>query len=551
LKSLYLHSIFSIIFLFCFAHLQAQTREETNQFLEKGIEELHKKNHEESLELLTKVKKIAEINNWPKELFLSYNNIGLNYYLMLDYGEALKQYLIAHKISIEKLEPEDEIIVLNNIAILYYKEKDYKVAESYFKKAYDIAKKTNNEKNIPFYAANVASIAAATGDVEKAEDYLNISWKYLKEPDKNFYIAQTIKAKIFILQKNYEAAKEICLRELPKLNNPENHPAKITFLQLLSEIYLEEKNYDKAVQYAELIGEDFYSSINEKLISFQYLANIFTESKDLKMAIAYKDSMYEARDSVNQVKNGQVYENSRIKFELQNKEHELAVSQENFQRERKMFIGALIASLLLLLAIVFALFNYWARMKQRKIIDQNNQKIIKLELEQERNQKMLLAKELEEQNTKSLLEKEILKNELEAKNRKLTAKALSLSSRNEILEDVIKELSHNADISRNNHLKTQIKELKTHLQNGKEWDEFFTHFEEVNQGYLKKLKEKHPDLNSNDIRYIAYVYMNLTTKEIASLFNITVEACRKRKERISKKINLPEEIDFYDYISSF
>src|SRR5690606_6960003 len=222
----------------------------------------------------TKVKKIADTNNWHKELFLSYNNIGLNYYLMLDYGEALKQYLIAHKISIEKLEPEDEIIVLNNIAILYYKEKDYKVAESYFKKAFDIAKKTNNEKNIPFYAAKVASIAAATGDAEKAEEYLNISLKYLKKLDKDYNVAKNVIAKILWLQGQNKDAINLCLRNLPKLNDPENQPAKIGFLKLLSEIYLEEKQFDKAVYYAESIAKDSYASINEKLISYQYLATI-------------------------------------------------------------------------------------------------------------------------------------------------------------------------------------------------------------------------------------------------------------------------------------
>lgn len=532
-------------------HLYSQTKEEIKIYLEEGIEELHKKNHEKSLELLTKVKKVAETNTWHKELFLAHNNMGLNYYLMLDYGEALKQYLIAHKISIEFLEPKEEIMVLNNIAILYYKEKDYKIAESYFTKAYDIAKRTNNKENIHLYAANVASIAAATGDVEKAESYLEIAFKNLKSPDINYFVARTVKAKILWLQNKKQEAINICLNDLPKLDNPENQPSKIGFLKILSEIYLEEKNFSNAIYYADKIRYDKFTTINEKLMAYQLLAQIYTASNNLSKAIEYKDSVFKAKDSVNQVKNGQVYENSRIKFELQNKEHELIISHEEFNRERKIFIAALGISFLLILTFIFAIRNYLAKLKQRKIIDQNNQKIIELELEQERNQKILLAKELEEQNTKSLLEKEILKNELENKNRKLTAKALSLSARNELIEDVLQELSHNADIARNNHLKKQLQELKNHLKNNNEWDEFFTHFEEVNQGFLKNMKEKHPDLNANDQRFISYVYMNLSTKEIASLLNITAEACRKRKERISKKINLPEKEDFYDYIASF
>lgn len=551
LKSLYLHRLFCFVFLTYTTLLQSQTREETMDVLHQGIEELHKKNHEKSLELLTQVKKIAKTNDWYHELFLSYNNIGLNYYMMLDYGEALNQFLIAHKISIEHLEPKDEIIVLNSIAILYYKEKEYKSAESYFTKAYDIAVKHNSKKNIHLFAANVASIAAATEDIEKAEKYLEIAFEHLQEPEINYYIAQTIQAKIFSLKKQNKKAIELCLQELPKLTNPEHQPAKIGFLMLLAENYLEEKQYKKAIYYAELVGKDQYASMIEKLRSYQLLSDIYANSNELEKALQYKDSMFLAKDSIQQIKNGQVYENSRIKFELQNKEHELAVSQEKFQRERKIFIGALIASLILLLSIIIAIFNYLARLKQRKIIDLNNQKIMELELEKERNQKILLAKELEEQNTKSLLEKEKLKNELETKNRKLTAKALSLSARNELIEDVLKQISHSSEVAKNTHLKKQFNDLKKHMKNETEWDEFFTHFEEVNQGFLKNLKDKHPDLNANDLRFVSYLYMNLTTKEIASLLNITIDACRKRKERISKKLNLDENAELFDYITSF
>jgi hypothetical protein len=44
--------------------------------------------------------------------------------------------------------------------------------------------------------------------------------------------------------------------------------------------------------------------------------------------------------------------------------------------------------------------------------------------------------------------------------------------------------------------------------------------------------------------------MDLTTKEIASLFNITVEATRKRKERISNKIGLEDSAALYPYITT-
>ena len=181
--------------------------------------------------------------------------------------------------------------------------------------------------------------------------------------------------------------------------------------------------------------------------------------------------------------------------------------------------------------------------KQRKIIAE-------LELEKQKTDTLLLKKELKEQNTLSSLEKEKLKSEIESRNRKLAAKAVSVSTRNELIENILNSFTTHFDWQKNSHLKKQVHELKSYLKKESEWEDFFTHFEEVNQGFIRNLKTKHPELTANDVRYLSYIYMNLTTKEIASLLNITVEACRKRKERIIKKMNLPEDINLYNYLSA-
>ena len=114
---------------------------ENRELIIEGIERFLEKEHGQSLELLAQAKTRAEENNNHEELFLIYNNIGLNYYTMLDYGEALKNYQKAYEIAINKLGPTQESTVINNIAILYSQEKKYTKAEEYFSKAYTIAKK--------------------------------------------------------------------------------------------------------------------------------------------------------------------------------------------------------------------------------------------------------------------------------------------------------------------------------------------------------------------------------------------------------------------------
>ena len=154
------------VFLLVLSFSNAQTVEECDKILIEAVQEMNQKNHARSLELLTEVKSMAESNNWSKQLFLAVNNIGANYYLMLDYGEALDNYLEAYKIALKDLDPKHEMIVLNNIAILYSKDSKNDKAEEYFLKAYEIAKENNDSVKIGLYATNLATVANATEEIQ-------------------------------------------------------------------------------------------------------------------------------------------------------------------------------------------------------------------------------------------------------------------------------------------------------------------------------------------------------------------------------------------------
>lgn len=535
--------------LFSLPFIKAQTIEDCDKMIVEGVKEMNNKNHSSSLETLTKAKSIAEENHWHKQKFLAVNNIGANYYLMLDYGEALDNYLEAYKIALKELEPNYEMIVLNNIAILYSKEKEFDKAEEYFLKAYDIAEKNNDSLKIGLYAVNLATVANEKREIKKADSYLKTSFLYLKNAPPILYQAKITKAQNLVLKRDYEGAKEIVGGILPELNSPDLSEHRISSYMLLSSVYENESQPDKAIQYANMAIKDQQSSIENKIDGYNKLTQLYRSTGKNDEAFLYKDSMILAIDSLNQIKNGKLFENSRIKFELQNYQKELSESRERLRAERQLFYTIIGGIIVLIMITLWALRNYSAKLKQRKIIAENSQKIAELELEKEKNSKLLLEQELSEQGALALLEHERFKNEIETKNRQLASKALSISARNELIEDIIDALARESEISNNDNLRKRIFELKAHLKKESEWDDFFTHFEEVNHGFLNSLKENHSELTSNDIRYLSYTYMNLSTKEISSLLNITAEACRKRKERIIRKMNLDENIDLYSYLS--
>lgn len=538
------------LILFLSVSIRAQTIEECDKIIVEGVTEMNNKNHAKSIELLTQAKTIANKNHWPKQEFLALNNIGANYYLLLDYGEALNQYLEAYKLALKDLDANHEMIVLNNIAILYSKEKKFNKAEEYFYKAYKIAEEKNDSLKVGLYGINLATVAIETNDLAKAEKYVHIALPRLKKAPEILKTGQIIKARTYLLREDYKTAKKIILEILPQLDKPELSDHLNSAWMILSIIYEKEGNIDSAIRYAKLIGDSTYANIENKIDSYNRLTELYRLKNENDTAFLYKDSIISAKDSLHQIKNGKLFENSQIKFELQKFQNELSESQANLESERRTYLTILAITLFLLLMSFWAFRNYFIKLKQRKIIAERNQQIMELELEKEKNLKHLWEQKFQESEELSFLEKQKLKIEIENKNRQLASKALSISTRNELIEDIINSISAETIVSRNKELKKRIQELKIHLKKDNNKDEFFAHFEEINNGFLSALQEKHPELNPNDIRFLSYIFMNLTTKEIASLLNITFEACRKRKARIIRKMNLPENINIYAYLSS-
>lgn len=538
-----------LIFILTGVICRAQTEKECHEMIIEGIKEMNNKNHARSLEILTEAMTLAQENHWAQNEFLALNNIGANYYQMLDYGEALDNYLEAYKVALRDLEARHEMIVLNNIAILYSKEKEYGKAEEYFLKAHEIAGLSGDSLKIGMYSVNLASVFNEQENPTEAKKYIDFAYANLKRETPIFYQAEITYAQYLVLTKEFDEACSILVQLLPKLKTAELSEHRISVYMLLSSIYKEE-NSETAINYARKALLDKNATLENKVDVYRQLTELYRKLGRNDEAFLYKDSVIWAKDSLNQVKNGKLFENSRIKFELQNSQKKLTESQKRLNAERRLFYTIIGGIIVLILITLWAIRNYYVKLKQRKIIAENSQKIAELELEKEKSDKLILEQKLSQQSALALLEKERFKNEIEAKNRQLASKALSISTRNELIEDIIESLSRESEIRGNENLRKRIFELRNHLKKESEWDDFFTHFEEVNHGFLKSLKEKHSDLTSNDVRYISYVYMNLSTKEISSLLNITVEACRKRKERIIKKMELPEEVDLYSYLSA-
>jgi ligand-binding sensor domain-containing protein/DNA-binding CsgD family transcriptional regulator len=148
------------------------------------------------------------------------------------------------------------------------------------------------------------------------------------------------------------------------------------------------------------------------------------------------------------------------------------------------------------------------------------------------------------------LQNEKLATEVEAKNSKLMFSSVQMAHKNEILTEVKKDLI-NLQKTPENNLRPLVRKLDRELKNEDYWEEFNLYFNEVDQRFIDKILEKYPELTKNDLRLCSLLRMNLSTKEIASLLNISTRAVEQSRYRLKKRLNLDKEEDLSKFITCF
>lgn len=80
---------------------------------------------------------------------------------------------------------------------------------------------------------------------------------------------------------------------------------------------------------------------------------------------------------------------------------------------------------------------------------------------------------------------------------------------------------------------------------------FEIQMDELHQEFFRELKERSPDLSSNDLRLCAYLKIGLNSKEIAEILNIQPSSFYISRSRLRKKLNLKPSEDLYSFLNSF
>ena len=150
------------------------------------------------------------------------------------------------------------------------------------------------------------------------------------------------------------------------------------------------------------------------------------------------------------------------------------------------------------------------------------------------------------------LRNEKLEADINFKNSELASSAMHLVKKGELVSKMKTELAHIMKGVSNPQaeadLKKMIKSISEDDNMDQEWENFILHFDKVHSDFISALKEKHPGISNNEIKLCAYLRMNLSTKEMAQLMNISVRGVEVSRYRLRKKLALVTEVSLFDYL---
>lgn len=224
----------------------------------------------------------------------------------------------------------------------------------------------------------------------------------------------------------------------------------------------------------------------------------------------------------------------QLKAKVNSKELENMPSY-SFRIEKPWYVSnvAVIVYILLgifIVIVVNSLYEMYYKKQRERLLKQSTRE--------------LKLKELESQKEIIQLKNESLHQDISARNRELAISTMSTIKKNKALNNIKQEL---VKIKDTKAVDPVVKLIDETLNDVRDWKFFEEAFNQADRDFFKKVKELHPDLSANDLRLCVYLRLNLTSKEIAPLLNISTRSVEIKRYRLRKKINLNTEDKLNDY----
>lgn len=152
------------------------------------------------------------------------------------------------------------------------------------------------------------------------------------------------------------------------------------------------------------------------------------------------------------------------------------------------------------------------------------------------------------------IKNEKLQLEIDNKNTELLNFTMHLVQKGELLSNLKTHMSKMTKVLENSsgleELKKMIKVINDAEKMDNDWENFVYHFDKAHNSFTMNLKQKFPKLTANELKLCTFLKLNLSTKEIAQLMNISLRGVELSRYRLRKKLELPTETSLFEFFNT-
>ncbi|MEO9510656.1 MAG: tetratricopeptide repeat protein [Flavobacteriaceae bacterium] len=489
----------------------------------EAVDDFYAGNYDNALKKLATVMATRERRKEYGELAADYGFKAFLYQRKYYYKLALKNYINGLKIldTIKGYENEKaeflghmgglESELGNTQKAIEYVEKSLKLYEELDYAKYEAESKTS----LSFYHTNI-------GDFENAIAYGKEAVKQAKEigSKQEEHDAYAHLGLAYLKTKDYPKSISYFKQDLEFRRRGNRAPEIMHSLESLGMVYNEINRPDVALTYLNQALK--LADSLQNLLSLQTLYNNRADSYEKKNQLAkaiidYKKSNT-IKDSLIKINNNREIEELRTIYETEKKEQQITLQEKEITVLEQQAEISTLQKLLLGIGLLLSLIGFYAIGQKLK---------------------------------RNKLEKEKVDAELAFKKKELTTHALHLAKKNEVLEGLkqkAQELKANEESKKG--YQQLIRTINFDLQDDNNWQNFSRYFEEVHKDFNSNVKTKYPQVTSNELRLLALLKMNLSSKEIANILNISPEGIKKARYRLRKKLDITTEDSLQDLVLS-
>lgn len=463
-------------------------------------------NYDLALEHYFQAIAIAHQSGNDEEIGYAYRHIGAISYLQNDLDKAHEYYLNALKFFQRAGKKNDVMAAYNNIGEIYRIRKEYDMARQYYNKALASAGDMLVSRSSSVTYQNLGNLELESGNPELAEVYL---------------------------YKGLHISKEVGY-----------HQGEANACIYLGRFFMVMKNYQKAQNYFKMALDQAVdiNALWERRKATQGLSEALEALGDSDMALFYFKSYTELKDRM--LNNEMLRQMKEVQSKYESVRYEKALVLKDQEIQTSLFKRQLSIAVAVIFLIVG--ISLYSRMRSN---NRKNRELLEKNKQIHRAQGELMEVQL--QNTE--LEKQRLENELKSKGQELSNFALHIVQKNDFLQELkkdIRDLKACCSYENAPQIKNLILKLNQNLQMSKDLEAFQQNVEQVNREFFDKLEERFPNLTENDRRLMALLRLNLTSKEIASINNISIKAVEMGRYRLRKKLELTNSDKLADFLQS-